>query len=365
MSGPRVTPRRVATEGRWSRPTRGRRRLHAGGNTCEQLGGADCDRMRCAVIVVGGVDWPRVPPFAVVAEVGRLTRRPRSRSGCLSVTVQALHSGPFSQVLSRKVASVDWWRGIRWWQHQWCEPSGCAVRRETPLVAGKTTPGEHPLGCEPFGERPSGCEPDGECSWMRANWRASFGVRTVRQDPSGYEPGGEHSGMRANWRAPFGVRTVRRAPFGVRTGRRAFRLGMRAVRRAPFGVRTGRRPFFGCESRGERPSGCEPCREHSSGASSRGEYPSGYEPCSEHSSGANRAASILRGANRVASIRRARTVRRVPFGGRAVWGAFVGRGPSGEHSPECDPVAGKPPHWRFGVGVECSRERALGLLVLS
>jgi hypothetical protein len=156
-SGSRVAPRRVATEGRWPRPARGLRRPHTGGNTCEQLGEADRDRLRCAVIVVGGVDWPRVPPFAVVAEVERLTRRPRSRSGCrLCVTVQALHSGQSSQVLSRKVASVDWWRGIRWWRHQWCEPSGCAVRRETLLVRGQSDA-----------------------------WRASFGVRTVRRTPFG------------------------------------------------------------------------------------------------------------------------------------------------------------------------------------
>lgn len=156
-SGSRVTSRRAAPEGSWSRPVGGPRRRHADGNTGAQLGGADRDRLRCAIIVVGRVEWPRVPPFAVVSEVGRLTRRPRSRSGCrLCVTAQALHSGPFSQVLSRKVASVDWWRGIRWWQHQWCEPSGCAVWRETPLVRGQSDA-----------------------------WRASIGVRAVRQTPFG------------------------------------------------------------------------------------------------------------------------------------------------------------------------------------
>jgi hypothetical protein len=265
-SGSRVAPRRVATEGRWPRPARGLRRPHTGGNTCEQLGEADRDRLRCAVIVVGGVDWPRVPPFAVVAEVERLTRRPRSRSGCrLCVTVQALHSGQSSQVLSRKVASVDWWRGIRWWRHQWCEPSGCAVRRETLLVRGQSDA-----------------------------WRASFGVRTVRRTPfgvwtgrrafrlgcepfgerpSGCGPGGEHSS---------GANCAASALRGV--NRVASTHRVRTARRVPFGVRTVSGALIGCE------------------------------PYGEHSAGANRAASTLRGASCVASVLWARTARRALSG---------------------------------------------------
>jgi hypothetical protein len=82
-SGSRVTPRQVAAGGRWSRLTGGGCRQHAGGDTCAQLVGADRDRARCAIIVVGGVAWLRTLPFAVAVEVGRLTRRPHSRSGCL------------------------------------------------------------------------------------------------------------------------------------------------------------------------------------------------------------------------------------------------------------------------------------------